>query len=392
MLLNRFKLTTIDLVYGSCLTTVRITFSFPFTHLLLKIDPIPGRASLFILNHIKNREHDVRHVIEPNDHSVNVGSATTSSNLILEQQLFSNPNRNSSSITVRKVLSYPKDGLFDLTWSENDPNTIWTASGDGSILVYSLDQISNQPVNAMKGHEKEISCIEWSNNRLNGPIILTSSWDGTIKSWDGIKGSNISQVCPTIDSSGAEGGGGEKGIIYCVSWSPIIPRTFCSSNSDGSLKVYDLNDPSIKNKGAINIPSSKSELLSCDWNKYNQNIIVTSSVDGFINGFDIRSPFTPLFVLSGHSRAIKKIKCSPFKENIIASVSYDFTTRVWDLNNCNKPLSPLIITMQNHTEFVYGLDFSLHHPDVLVDCSWDQSVVISSPFDTPSTGIPSLQP
>lgn len=352
----------------------------------MKINPIPGRASLFILNHIKNR--DVRHhVIEPNDaDSVNVGSS--SSNLILEQQLFSNPNSNSSSITVRKVLSYPKDGLFDLTWSENDPNTIWTASGDGSILVYALNQISNQPVNVIKGHEKEISCIEWSNNRINGPIILTSSWDGTIKSWDGMNGTNISQVCPAIDKVDTAGG-----IIYCVSWSPIIPRTFCSSNSDGSLKVYDLNDPSIKNNtthGIININASKSELLSCDWNKYNQNIIVTSSVDGLINAFDIRSPIAPLFVLPGHSRAIKKVKCSPFKENIIASVSYDFTTRIWDFNNCNKPLSPLIITMKNHTEFVYGLDWSLHHPDVIVDCSWDQSVVISSPFDDTSTSSTSV--
>lgn len=228
----------------------------------------------------------------------------------------------------------------------------------------------------MKGHGKEISCIEWSNNRSNGPVILTSSWDGSIKSWDGVNGSNISMVTPDTNMPG--------NIIYCVSWSPTIPGTFCSSSSDGSLNVYDLNEPSSSMKGAIKIPASNSELLSCDWNKYNQNIIVTSSVDGLINGFDIRFPSSPpLFVLPGHSRAIKRVKCSPFKESIIASVSYDFTTRIWDVNHLNANVSPLVLTMQNHTEFVYGLDFSIHQPDVLVDCAWDQSVVISSLFAAP---------
>lgn len=36
---------------------------------------------------------------------------------------------------------------------------------------------------------------------------------------------------------------------------------------------------------------------------------------------DIRKPRDPLFVLQGHTFAVRRLKCSPYNENIIASVS-----------------------------------------------------------------------
>lgn len=39
------------------------------------------------------------------------------------------------------------------------------------------------------------------------------------------------------------------------------------------------------------------EVLSCDWNKYNQNLVVTSSTDCNIYGWDLRQPSQSVFVL-----------------------------------------------------------------------------------------------
>lgn len=74
--------------------------------------------------------------------------------------------------------------------------------------------------------------------------------------------------------------------------------------------------------------------------------------------------------------AVKKIKFSPHKESLIASASYDRTTRVWDFQLLLKGLPPLLSTMQHHKEFVYGVDFNTHISNQLADCSWDKLIHI----------------
>lgn len=34
-----------------------------------------------------------------------------------------------------------EDGIFDIAWSENEPNVIVGASGDGSLQLWNLDQV-----------------------------------------------------------------------------------------------------------------------------------------------------------------------------------------------------------------------------------------------------------
>ena len=93
------------------------------------------------------------------------------------------------------------------------------------------------------------------------------------------------------------------------------------------------------------------EILTCDWNKYNENILVTGSVDKPIRVWvraalpmslfafffsytltpcltyshprsqDLRAPEQELSVLRGHSYAVRRVKCSPHDEHVIASCS-----------------------------------------------------------------------
>ncbi len=45
--------------------------------------------------------------------------------------------------------------------------------------------------------------------------------------------------------------------------------------------------------------------------------------------------------------------------------------RIWDTASAT-----CVRTFEDHSEFVAGLDFSTHEAGVLVDCAWDQSVVL----------------
>ena len=63
------------------------------------------------------------------------------------------------------------------------------------------------------------------------------------------------------------------------------------------------------------------EILSLDWNKYNENILATGSIDKSIRLWDMRNLSTPITTLHGHNYAVRRLKFSPHSERTLASVS-----------------------------------------------------------------------
>ncbi|KAJ8396267.1 hypothetical protein AAFF_G00021340 [Aldrovandia affinis] len=150
------------------------------------------------------------------------------------------------------------------------------------------------------------------------------------------------------------------------------PSAQLGDRRDGTLRVWDAKAGTSK----LVIPAHKAEVLSCDWCKYDQNVIVTGAVDCSLRVWDLRNPRQPASELLGHSYAIRRVKFSPFNQTVFASCSYDFTVRLWDWGSAGEPL---LGTLEHHTEFVCGLDFNLHVPNQVVDCAWDETVKIYTP-------------
>ena len=65
-----------------------------------------------------------------------------------------------------------------------------------------------------------------------------------------------------------------------------------------------------------------------DWNKYQENMIITGSTDKSIKVWDLRRSDHELLCLRGHEYAVRRVKCSPHDGNIIASASYDMTMEI----------------------------------------------------------------
>lgn len=80
-----------------------------------------------------------------------------------------------------------------------------------------------------------------------------------------------------------------------------------------------------------------------------------------------------------------QVKFSPFFGQLFASVSYDFTTQIYNL-----AANRVELCLMNHSEFVYGLDWSVHKKWELMDCGWDENVTVltlptdKAPFFTPA--------
>uniref|UniRef100_A0A2K5LLG9 Peroxin-7 n=1 Tax=Cercocebus atys TaxID=9531 RepID=A0A2K5LLG9_CERAT len=249
------------------------------------------------------------------------------------------------------------DGLFDVTWSENNEHVLITCSGDGSLQLWDTAKAAG-PLQVYKEHTQEVYSVDWSQTR-GEQLVVSGSWDQTVKLWD-----------PTVGKSLCTFRGHES-IIYSTIWSPHIPGCFASASGDQTLRIWDVKAAGVR----IVIPAHQAEILSCDWCKYSENLLVTGAVDCSLRGWDLRNVRQPVFELLGHTYAIRRVKFSPFHASVLASCSYDFTVRFW---NFSKP-DFLLETVEHHTEFTCGLDFSLQSPTQVADCSWDETINIYDP-------------
>ncbi|KAJ7411696.1 Peroxisomal targeting signal 2 receptor [Willisornis vidua] len=192
--------------------------------------------------------------------------------------------QNESGIVLLRSFDW-NDGLFDVTWSENNEHVLITCSGDGSLQIWDTAKTKG-PLQVYKEHTLEAYSVDWTQTR-GEQLVVSGSWDQTAK----------------------------------------------------------------------------------------LNLLVTGAVDCSLKGWDLRNIRQPVFVLLGHTYAIRRVKFSPFHATLLASCSYDFTVRFWDFSKPN----PLLETVEHHTEFTCGLDLSLHNRGQVVDCAWDELVKIYTP-------------
>lgn len=250
------------------------------------------------------------------------------------------------------------DGLFDVVWSETDPSIVVTASGDGGLQLWNINNSSSAPSTFWE-HKKEVYSLDWSRTRQE-QLILSASWDCTIKLWDPNRQSSLNTFS------------GHTQLVYNAMWSPHVPGCFASVSGDGTMKLWNTSNPQSCH---ATFKTHDAEVLSCDWCKYDQNLLATGGSDGLIRGWDIRNFAQPVFQLRGCEYAVRKVQFSPHSLSLLASVSYDFTTRVWDFKQSCDALE----VIKHHSEFVYGLDWNIQRKDQLSDCGWDSLVHVFSP-------------
>ncbi|XP_055982159.1 peroxisomal biogenesis factor 7 [Sorex fumeus] len=265
-------------------------------------------------------------------------------------------DQNESGLRIFRSFDW-NDGLFDVTWSENNEHVLVTCSGDGSLQLWDTAKATG-PLQVYREHTQEVYSVDWSQTR-GEQLVVSGSWDQTVKLWD-----------PTVGKSLCTFRGHES-VVYSTIWSPHIPGCFASASGDQTLRIWDVKTTGVK----LVVPAHQAEILSCDWCKYNENLLVTGAVDCSLRGWDLRNVRQPVFELLGHTYAIRRVKFSPFHASVLASCSYDFTVRFWDFSKAD----PLLETVEHHTEFTCGLDLSLQSPTQVVDCSWDETIKIYDP-------------
>jgi len=301
------------------------------------------------------------------------------------------------------------DALYDLAWSEINENQLVVATGDGSLKLFDL-AVDQFPVMNFHEHKREAFSIFW--NPIAKDTFISSSWDGTVKVWSPTRTASLNTLpigCCT----------------YSTAFSPTNPAIISAVSSDSHLRIYDLRTPvSAKYHLTLVIPvhappsgpvlprlaspspggppgqtyagAVPAEVLTHDWNKYNDTVIATAGVDRTIRTFDLRNPTGgPLSVMVGHEYAVKRIAWSPHARDILVSASYDMTVRVWTDGSTMPPAVAVapgpahhpaentirsgvqLGLMNRHTEFATGVDWCLFGSGGWVaSVGWDERVLL----------------
>ncbi|KAI0233572.1 Peroxisomal targeting signal 2 receptor [Lamellibrachia satsuma] len=145
-------------------------------------------------------------------------------------------------------------GLYDVTWSEFTDSVAVTCSADGSLQVWDVKANYQVPVKSVKEHTKEVAGVDWSQDRRMS-LVLSASWDTTVKLWDMSRDSSLVTFH------------GHTNIVYNAVWSPHIPGCFASTSGDGTLRIWDIRKP---DSATPTIPVHSSDILTCDWSKYDK--------------------------------------------------------------------------------------------------------------------------
>ena len=161
---------------------------------------------------------------------------------------------------------------------------------------------------------------------------------------------------------------GHKGPVHEAHFHPRTPGVISSCGVDGTLRIWDIKTQ----RNVLAIPAHQNEVLSCDFNKY-EELIATGSSDNTIKIFDLRQTARPLSILFGHRYPIKRVRYSPFSRDWLLSGSFDMTVRLW---NTADPIDQCKKIHDKHHEFVQGIAWSPHVENVVASISWDSKVYI----------------
>ncbi|KAK8010690.1 WD domain-containing protein [Apiospora arundinis] len=292
-------------------------------------------------------------------------------------------------IQVEKTFD-TNDAQYDLAWSEINENQLLAACGDGSIKLYDVN-VTQFPVMNFHEHKRETFSVAWS--PVTKDTFASSSWDGTIKIVLVASAARVHQdvtsrqlhlqhlVLPVEPQHHLR----RVDRLAPAHLRPAHARERAVPPHDQDPRARDARRPFAP--GVTPSPAMPAEILTHDWNKYNDTVIATGGVDRVIRTFDIRNPSAgPASLMTGHGYAVRRLAWSPHARDILISASYDMTVRLWTDGSTMaqqqpvpSPVSPGVQlgVMNRHTEFVTGVDWCLFGVGGWVaTVGWDERVLL----------------
>ena len=192
------------------------------------------------------------------------------------------------------------------------------AAGCGNGKIYFMDAQSGEVKRALSGHSHTVSCLAFKPE--NPKILVSGSWDKTLKIWDLSTAACLSTV--TVDA-------GPFGVLS-VSFSP---KEDMIAAGCGTGKIYFIDAQSGEVKRALNAHSDWVRAVS--WSPCGK-WLASGGDDQMVYIWDAQT-FEVKCPVTGHSREVSSLAFSA-DGRWVMSGSKDKTIRLWDIHGVvNRP-------------------------------------------------------
>ncbi|ABN68193.1 WD-repeat protein required for cell viability [Scheffersomyces stipitis CBS 6054] len=183
---------------------------------------------------LKSHAHWVNHLSISTDYVLRKGGFDHTSTKVSSKKL------SMEELRAKALEQYEKVAKVGGVISER----LVTASDDFTMYFWEPLK-SSKPVCRMTGHQKLVNHVSFS---PDGRYIVSSSFDNSIKIWDGLKGVFVGTLR------------GHVAPVYQTAWS-ADNRLLVSCSKDTTLKVWDIRT----RKLSVDLPGHSDEVYAVDW-------------------------------------------------------------------------------------------------------------------------------
>jgi WD40 repeat protein len=186
-------------------------------------------------------------------------------------------------------------------------------SGNYSVTLWDVE--TRKVIAEWIAHTRPVRALCWS---ADGGRVASGSWDGTARIWNVNNGNTVLAI-----KTG-------HGCVRAVMYSPDSSKLATGGSDKNAIKIWDATTGDLLNT------------LHHDWIVY--SLVWTSDGKRLISGsygpiriFDTAT-WQQIAILKGHRSLVTAISLSQ-NDRLLASVSYDKTARLWNLDT-NLPVGP----------------------------------------------------
>ena len=212
-----------------------------------------------------------------------------------------------------------------------DDKLLLTGSFDSLAMLF--DAENGIRIKTFEGHKEEI--VEVKMNKEENKFC-TASMDLTSKIFDIEEGKCILTLL------------GHNDVVSKCSFN-IEGNKVLTGSYDKTCKIFDINNGSI----LFDFTEHSKEISNCFFYPLDNNIIISTSLDGLCKIYDIRNNSQSIMTFDDHNK--NEILCSTISSSgkYLATGGGDHIVNVYDLTQMKK-----IFSLEGHNKEIYSLDFT----------------------------------
>ena len=255
---------------------------------------------------------------------------------------------------------------------------------DGTVQIWDARAIVEQSegtsaeVATIDKHKGQVKGVEF--NPFNQPLLATAAQDGEWCVWSLTNPSQPQNLGTGVKNP-------HNSEIVQVSWNKKVPHILAWTSSDGMTAVWDLKQK--RQAMAFQDSQNKMRCSSIAWNPDKATDICVANDDDqnpVIQFWDLRKAYSPVRMLSGHTKGVLSLSWSPMDSNLLVSCGKDCRSICWNPNT-----SEILCELPVSNNWVFDVQWSHRIPAILATASFGENITVyslqdSSPVDVSLEG------